>query len=202
MVIKSKQVIAATLIVALGAAVAVNWYYSKTPTAGRDTTTAVEEKVSGSLGDSVLVAGTTAAEKKEDQTQTTSADSTAASDTMSQADADAYFAEAKLKRTKAHDEIIDSIEDILENDKLSQSDKSKVTVMLADFRRDAKSETDAENLIKAKTGSECIVTINNGNCQVVLEKNTLNDVLILQITEIIEKNTNISAENLTIIELK
>ena len=36
----------------------------------------------------------------------------------------------------------------------------------------------------------------------VLEKNTLNETIILQITEIIEKNTHISAENLTIIELK
>jgi hypothetical protein len=37
---------------------------------------------------------------------------------------------------------------------------------------------------------------------VILEKNTLNDTVILQITEIIEKNTNISAKNLTIIEAK
>jgi len=37
---------------------------------------------------------------------------------------------------------------------------------------------------------------------VILEKNTLNDTLILQITEIIEKKTDIFSENLTIIELK
>ena len=49
---------------------------------------------------------------------------------------------------------------------------------------------------------ECLVIINDGSCQVILEKNTLNDLLILQITEIIEKNTEISSENLTIIEAK
>ena len=65
-----------------------------------------------------------------------------------------------------------------------------------------KAETDAENLIKAKVTGECLVIINNDSCQVILEKNTLNDALILQISEIIEKNANISAENLTIIELK
>ena len=59
-----------------------------------------------------------------------------------------------------------------------------------------------KNLIKAKTSSRCVVIINDGTCQVVMEKNSLNDTVILQITEIIEKNTNISAENLTIIETK
>jgi hypothetical protein len=35
-----------------------------------------------------------------------------------------------------------------------------------------------------------------------VDKNTLNDTIILQITRIIEENTNISAENLSIIEVK
>ena len=74
--------------------------------------------------------------------------------------------------------------------------------MITDFQSQLKGETDCENLIAAKTAKDCLVVINEGACQVVLEKNTLNDMLILQITEIIEKNTEISAENLTIIELK
>ena len=74
--------------------------------------------------------------------------------------------------------------------------------MISDYHDQLKSETDCENLISAKTSKECLVVINDGACQVILEKNTLNDLLILQITEIIEKNTEISSENLTIIELK
>ena len=74
--------------------------------------------------------------------------------------------------------------------------------MITDFQSQLKSETDCENLITAKTAKECLVVINEGVCQVIMEKNTLNDLLILQITEIIEKNTEISSENLTIIELK
>ena len=118
------------------------------------------------------------------------------------ADSENYFAEAKMKRNESEDEAVDAIEDILENPNLDTQQKQKISSLLSDYTKKLKSQTDTENLIKAKTGSDCLVVINEDKCQVILEKNTLNDTLILQITEIIEKNTNISAENLTIIEIK
>ncbi len=190
MVIKSKQILTATLVVALAAAVGVNWYFTNNPDISGNTVTTDSEQVSGNLGDSLYVGGTTKVTEEETTTQEQGVES------------EKYFSEAKLKRTNSHDSIIDNIEDIIENEELSETDKSKIITMLSDFKRDIKCEADAENLIKAKTGSDCLVTINNGACQVILQKNTLNDRLIIQITEIIEKNTNISAENLTIIELK
>lgn len=187
LIIKKKQILTATLVIALVAATGVNWYYSQYMTTGtiNETTT---QSVSGNLGDSLLVAGTTASENE---------NTTAVS-----ADSKNYFSEAKLKRAEAEDEAIDAIEDILENPNLDSQQKQKVSSLLSDYTSKLKAQTDTENLIRAKTGSECLVIINEDKCQVILEKNTLNDTLILQITEIIEKNTNISAENLTIIEIK
>ena len=80
--------------------------------------------------------------------------------------------------------------------------KEKITQLLDRYARNMKVQSDTESLITAKTGSDCIVVINGEAGQVIMEKNTLNDTIILQITEIIEKNTNISAKNLTIIEAK
>lgn len=187
LIIKKKQILTATLVIALVAATGVNWYYSQYMTTGtiNETTT---QSVSGNLGDSLLVAGTTASENE--------------NTTDVSADSKNYFSEAKLKRAEAEDESIDAIEDILENPSLDTQQKQKVSSLLSDYTSKLKAQTDTENLIKAKTGSECLVIINEDKCQVILEKNTLNDTLILQITEIIEKNTNISAENLTIIEIK
>ena len=191
MIFKSKQVLTATLIVALGAAVAVNWYYTNTPDLGADTVTT--QAVSGNLGDSLYVGGTTAASTTTDKSTQSSENSSSESE---------YFAQAKLKRQQSHDEIIDNIKDIIESDNLDSDTKKTVTLLLSDFQADIKTETDVENLISAKTAGECLVIINKGTCQVILKKNTLNDLLILQITEIIEKNTEISSENLTIIEAK
>jgi hypothetical protein len=182
---KSKQVLTATLVIALGAALAVNWYYKNTPELSGTYNTSEIEEVSGNLGDSLYVGGTTAQET-----------------TKSQIDSQDYFSQAKLKRTQYHDKTIDNINKIADSEKTDSETRNRLTVMVKDFRADLKSETDCENLISAKTGKECLVVINEGNCQVILEKNTLNDMLILQITEIIEKNTEISSENLTIIELK
>ena len=187
LIIKKKQILTATLVIALVAATGVNWYYSQYMTTGtiNETTT---QSVSGNLGDSLLVAGTTASENE--------------NTTDVSADSKNYFSEAKLKRAEAEDESIDAIEDIIENPNLDTQQKQKVSSLLSDYTSKLKAQTDTENLIRAKTGSECLVIINEDKCQVILEKNTLNDTLILQITEIIEKNTKISAENLTIIEIK
>ena len=187
MVFKSKQILTATLIVALGAALAVNWYYRNTPELTGESTTTVAEEVSGNLGDSLYVGGTTAS-------QTTT--------TASETDSQSYFADAKLKRTQNHDKVVENIKKTAESSNLDSDTKNRLAVLVSDYQDALKCETDCENLITAKTAKESLVVINDGSCQVILEKNTLNDLIILQITEIIEKNTEISSENLTIIELK
>lgn len=192
MILKSKQVLTATLVIALGAALAVNWYYRSNSELADNTGTTIEQ-VSGNLGDSLYVGGTTAAPDTSVSEESTD---------ESQSDAQDYFAQAKLKRTQYHDKTVDDINTLAESENLDSETKNRLAVMITDYRADLKSETDCENLISAKTAKECLVVINEGNCQVILEKNTLNDMLILQITEIIEKNTEISSENLTIIELK
>ena len=194
MVLKSKQILTATLIVALGAAVAVNWYYTNNPALSEDRE-ATTQAVSGNLGDSLYVGGTTAAAGDEASEEIISEKS----NTDNSQD---YFADAKLKRKQAHDEIIDNIKELADSDNLDSDTKKNITLMLSDFQTDVKAETDTENLIRAKIAGDCLVIINDGSCQVILEENTLNDLLILQITEIIEKNTEISSENLTIIEAK
>ena len=197
MLIKKRQALIATLVVALCAAVAVNWYFTK-PTSESTETTSVDESVTGNLGDTLFVAGTTAKSEQE----TDSADTTTTESDEGTKNSAEYFSQAKLKRSQTYDEVIDNIEEVADDENLPDSEKSKISVLLSDYQRDMKVQTDAENLITAKTGSECLVVINDESCQVILEKNTLNETLILQITEIIEKNTDIFSENLTIIELK
>ena len=205
MLIKKRQVLTATLVVALFAALAVNWYFTK-PQSDTLQTTGADEAVTGNLGDTLFVAGTTskseAAEQDGEENTASALVNKEVKTSEETAEADEYFSSAKLKRTQAYDEVVENIEKMISKDSLESAEKNKLTVMLSDYQNDMKVQTDAENLISAKTGNECLVIINGESCQVILEKNTLNDTLILQITEIIEKNTDIFSENLTIIELK
>lgn len=175
----------ATLVIALGAAVAVNWYYTENPIDVTEPTSYSE--ISGSLGDSLSVDAQAEGESPEVQSVMASG---------------SFFVNERLKRDEAYDGVIDDIEELAGKENLTSEQAEKIIQLLDKYARSIKVQSDTESLITAKTGSDCIVVINDEVCQVILEKNTLNDTVILQITEIIEKNTNISAKNLTIIEAK
>lgn len=186
MFVKKKQILAATLIVALAAAVTVNWYYSKPDSTAKSTSVVSEEEAENkNLGDSVLVGASNVNEE-------TSA-------VVSNAE---YFASAKLEQKNVKDELEERMEKLLKSEKLSDEDKAKLESSLEQFKNTLKAQTDCEELIKAKVGGECVVIINGEKAQVVIENGKSNDSVILQITEIIENNTPVSPENLTIIEAK
>lgn len=194
MSVKKKQILSATLVVALVAAVAVNWYYSKpgTTTQLSSTSSVADEN----LGDTVLVAGSV--QQTTPETTELQEGTTAANDDSSEK----FFASAKLKRTNTHDEFKDSIEDMIEKADSSESTKNKLNSSLEAYESNLKAETDVENLITAKTGGQCLVIINDKSAQVILQKGLLNDTTLIQITEIFEKNTKVASENLTVIEAK
>ena len=174
---KKKQLLMATLIIALGAAVAVNWYYTENPI--EISPSAEQSQVTGNLGDSVSVDGNA---ESEQQVQSVMADAN-------------YFTSQRLKRDEAYDEILDGIEELAEKEQQSAEQSDKILQLLDRYSRNMKVQSDAESLITAKTGSDCFVVINEEACQVIMEKNTLNDTVILQITEIIEKNIKYATEN-------
>lgn len=187
MFVKKKQILAATLVVALAAAVTVNWYYSKpkTDSAAKNSTSLSEETKKQNLGDSMLVGASNVSEE--------------ATETSSNAE---YFASARLEQKNVKDEIEEKIEKLSQNEKLGDDEKAKLNSLLEHFQSTLKTQNDCENLIKAKLSGECVVIINGEKAQVIIENGKSNESTILQITEIIENNTPISPENLTIIEAK
>jgi len=190
---KKRQILAASLVVALAAAVAVNWYYTRAkPDAGTpDGESRLE--VQGSLGDSLLVAGTTE-----------TADGSNEADEAAQAAsaANQYFSDARLRQSQYRDEVKDEMEALMEHDNLDDTAKQKLLSLISDFDSRQKQQTDCEALIKAKTGGECVVVISDETAQIVVEPGVVNENTSLQIAEILAKTAKIPAENLTIIEAK
>lgn len=186
---KKKQILAATLVIALAAAVTVNWYYSKPKAENAKSSTVFESgKDSENLGDSLLVGATgVSQEEKENEKSESNAE---------------YFASARLEQKNIKEEIEEEIEKTLKSENLGDSEKAKLNTLLENFKNILKSQTDCEELIKAKIGGDCVVVLNGEKAQVIIENGKSNDGVILQITEIIENNTDVSAENLTIIEAK
>lgn len=179
MVIKKKQIVTATLALALGAAVFVNWYYTKPQTQqtlNTENTTKYSER--DNLGDAQYVSATTAKQSKE------------------------TLSDFKLKRDAAHDKAKEMYNSVIKDQKSSEKAVSEATEQLKLLSDTLKDEADLENLIRAKTSADGVVIIDGDICQVIVPKGVLNDNVSLQIKELVLNQTKISSKNITIIELK
>lgn len=186
MVVRKRQIIAAALVLALGSAVFINWYYNRPSVKNANTRPSVEEveNTGGNLGDAKLVNSSGVSE------------SAAASGKSGD-----YFSSAKLRRSSAHDEAAEILNKVIKDSSSDPAAVKEAADALKALSNAVKLEGDIESLIKAKTGSECVAIINNGTVEVIVAKGTLNDTVILQIKEIVLKQTGFSAENITIVEL-
>lgn len=180
-----RQLVLASLVLALGAAVYLNWQFAG---AGK---LPVEEgsDVSSELGAAQLVNNAYVETVSDDLKQ---------SETGSASDA---FAEARLNRQNSRDEAIELLDGVLE-DAESDSDAKKAAVDQASaIAQNILKETNVENLLKAKGYENSVAYITEEECSVVVSgeiKDT--DTLIVQ--EIVIDQTGFSADKIKIIGTK
>lgn len=188
MLIKRRQLIMATLVVALGSAVFVNWYFTNSDNNAKSTGEPTNEYVQN-LGEAKYV----------------NSDKTGTKDTTNKATATAskntdYFTTVKLKRTKAHDEALEKMKTLLKDAPENSESTEEIKNSINELSDIIKLEADIEALISAKLKCECVVMINNDNVEVVVKKGVLNDSTIMQIMDAVLNNTSVKAENIKISE--
>lgn len=174
MIIKRRQLILATLIVALGAAVFVNWYYT-----GNEGLSSAEDTTADyvqNLGEAKYVNAT-----------------------GENAD---YFTEAKLNRDKSNDEALEKLNESLKNTAAGTDEAQAITDSLNTLTAQIKQEQDLETLITGKLNSQCIVIINGESAQIVVEKGVLNDTTALQIMDTVTSNTDLDPTKVSMSETK
>ncbi|MBP3328972.1 MAG: SpoIIIAH-like family protein [Clostridia bacterium] len=173
--IRKKQVTLAAMVLALGAAIFINWYYTKPqvqPT-GEEVSTSVSQQ-SENLGDAQYVAATAN---------------------------DDEFATFRLERKTAHDKAEETLNAVIKDSASSQAAVKEATQALKQLSDSIKRESDLETLIKAKTGSSCVVIIDSGEVKVVVEKGVLTDTVTMQIKDLVLNQGKFTPENITIFEL-
>jgi len=182
--LKKRQLVLVTLVLALGAAVFVNWYYSK-PNVAVDgqTVPPVQGTVSQGgeeerLGDSLYVHNPYSSTAGE------------------------YFAGAKLRRAAAHDEAKETLNAVITDSKADAKAVADASKALQALANAIKLEADCESLINAKTGSECLVTIGESSVEAVLGGPPIDGAMALQIKEILLQKTGFGPGQVSIVELK
>ena len=176
MIIKKNQIVSAVVLVALCRAVFINWYYSR-PASTDDTS---------NLGEAAYVNATTKSTTK-----------SSAKNTMSE-----YFANCELRRKNAHDKALETIKSVVSNKDSSKEAVENATKELESLSETIKKEADLENILKAKIDSQCIVILNDGKAEIIVENSKLNDNNLPVIKSTILEQTDIGVENISIIGAK
>lgn len=178
-----RQIILAALVVALGAAVYLNWVFGSN---GKDLTANAEEPGT-SLGD-VLYVGAT--------------DIDGVDGTLT-ATAEEYFSTARLSRKKTRDEAIS----VMQNTIATATDdaiKLNAADTVLELANNIEAESRIENLVLAKGFSDCMAYVDNESVSVVVAvgEQGLTSAQAAQIHDIALNETDVSVENIRIIEMK
>lgn len=177
MILKKRQILTASLVLALGAAVFVNWYYTKpqagvTPAQAEVTATEAAEN----LGDARYVVSDMSASP------------------------DDPFAAARLKREQTHNAVQETLRQTIDDSASPQAAVLKAADALEDLTRRIALETDLETLIEAKTGLQSLVILGETSAEILLPAGERESTVMLQISELAVQKTGLAADCVTIIE--
>lgn len=190
MIIGKRQIILAALVVGLGIAVYLNWQYASD---GLELpVTDALEKNSANYGEAQYVdgPGVVDADNDIDEPQEPIG-----------VNGDAFFVEAKMSRQRARDEAVETLAVILQDANLDTTQKAELAMRAADLADSIEAEGKIENLLRAKGFNEVMVYYDAQRADVMIKTDGLMTDEVVQIKDIILKETAISSEFITITEI-
>ena len=197
--IGKRQLVLASLVVALGAAVYLNWVFQgEEPLIATDTLTSA-----GELGAAQLVNGKEGSENQSSAHSSEASKTPASSESVpTAAKVDEYFTEAKLSRQKARDSSVEMLQKVLTDASANDAAKKESVEQAAEIAQNIIQESNIESLIKAKGFADCVVFIQKDECSVVVRSDGLLPNEAIAIKDIIGGQAGIAYDKIKIIEAK
>lgn len=216
LIVGKKQIVLASLVIVLGAAVYINWSFANkglepAQLANTDKTAEVGQLLDDETGEPVQ---NVAQQDEIDETAKDNADSAQPEETKTKVLGDAklvnaktivddtYFVKARLARNASRDLAMETVATILDDEKLTEADKKEASTKAMSITDIIEAETRIENLIKAKGFEDCMVYLTNANASIVIKTAGLDQNQATQIKNIIVQEGNIKGENVSISEVK
>ena len=199
----TRKATAITLAAALVVAVYLNWQYARTGVTLEEdavnvaATVETEEAVSAPIMDGLMTEAeaVSSANKNYGEAKLVSVANNSGSK---------FFEEARLKRTKAHDEAMDAVQKALKSASLSAEEKKSYTQQLTGSLEDLNAENEIETLVRAKGFADCLCFLQSGRADltVMTSGDALTAAQVAQIRDIVLSKSNVTAQNITIVEVK
>ena len=199
--LKSRGATAVVLTLALGAAVYLNWSFSReappslvvSDTAG-EADPLVLETAAGA--DTQMMSADETANKNYGEAQLVSVNKDSGTE---------FFESARLTRSKARDEALDTLKKSLKDTKLTSEEKEQLTTQLSDRISNITLETKLETLIKSKGFTDCVVNLegSKANVTVMTESDALTAEEVTRIRDaLLSQCKGLTAQDITIVEVK
>ena len=208
--LKNRGATAAVLMLALGAAVYLNWSFSReappslvvSDTVGEavETSAAVSEILTDPLAVETAADAEPAAEELGDKNY-----GEAQLVSVNQDSGTEFFESARLTRSKARDEALDTLKKSLKDAKLSDAEKDQLTTELSARISNITLETKLETLIKSKGFADCVVNLegSKANVTVMTENDALTAEEVTRIRDaLLNQCKGLTAQDITIVEVK
>lgn len=206
--LKNRGATAAVLMLALGAAVYLNWSFSREAPSSlvvsediaADTSAAVSEILTDPLAVETAADAEPAAEELGDKNY-----GEAQLVSVNQDSGTEFFESARLTRSKARDEALDTLKKSLKDAKLSDAEKDQLTTELSARISNITLETKLETLIKSKGFADCVVNLegSKANVTVMTENDALTAEEVTRIRDaLLNQCKGLTAQDITIVEVK
>ena len=176
-----KQFLAATLVIALGAAVYLNWTMSNT------------KPVSKNLGESKFVNATVSTTESA-SAKTKSVNKNELTDKQKR-----LFAEAKTTRDQTQDKVIDTANETLNLESTPEKELTEAQTRAAGIIKNFTLQDTIESTLKAKGFSNVLCYITDDGCTVTVLKSKLSKDNQIIVKATVKSAANIDFNNITIV---
>ena len=207
--LKSRGATAVVLTLALGAAICLNWSFSRNAPAELTMPDTVETSAGAAVPITDPLAVETVAEADDAEA---AADDTADKNygeaqlvSVNKDSGTEFFEAARLTRSKARDEALDTLKKSLKDAKLTAEEKTQLTEELSTRINNITLETKLETLIKAKGFADCVVNLEDSkaNVTVMTESDALTAEEVTRIRDVLlGQCKGLTAQGITIVEVK
>ena len=181
MKIKKQHVVASALLLALGAAVYLNWHFSGAP---------LTIPSSKELGAATYVSNS--AEATADEVQTTS---------LTDLAPEAKIAKARTERSQAQDKALDEAKNILQLSDTSDDAKEEAVKAANAIEQRILAQSNIENILSAKGYRNALCYLSDSGCTVTVMSSDMKDDSPLIIKDAVLSQSDVTFNNIVIVEI-
>lgn len=194
MVLKKKEIIAASLVLLIGMAGYLNWSYQDTVSV-TDGESYIE--TGKRLGEAQYVSSTDENVEEENSEETA-----AQPEQENNNNASANLEQIRLDRESARSKSLEILKETAENESFDEQTRQKAGDKIIETAKNVEGENTVESVAQSKGYSDLCVLYEDGAATIMVKKSDFSDADVVKLTEIGTSSLGISANNIKIVEVQ